>query len=43
MNVRFIIVEDRLDRLATHVDGFMKLHETLVIEVRGHEGADEPF
>ncbi len=34
MNDRFTIVEDRLDRLATHVDGFMKLHETLDIEVR---------
>lgn len=34
MNERFAIVEDRIDRLATHVDGFMKLHETLDIEVR---------
>ena len=34
MNERFAGVEDRIDRLATHVDGFMKLHETLDIEVR---------
>jgi len=34
MNERFTTVEDRIDRLATHVDGFMKLHETLDIEVR---------
>ena len=34
MNERFAEVEDRIDRLATHVDGFMKLHETLDIEVR---------
>ena len=33
-NERFTRVEDRIDRLATHVDGFMKLHETLDIEVR---------
>ncbi|MGH7770912.1 MAG: hypothetical protein ACREQA_01595 [Candidatus Binatia bacterium] len=29
MNERFAVMEDRIDRLATHVDGFMKLHETL--------------
>ena len=34
MNQRFAVMEDRIDRLATHVDGFMKLHETLDIEVR---------
>ncbi len=34
MNERFAVVDDRIDRLATHVDGFMKLHETLDIEVR---------
>ena len=34
MNERFAVVEDRIDRLATHVDGFMKLHETLDIEMR---------
>ncbi len=34
MNERFAVTEDRIDRLATHVDGFMKLHETLDIEVR---------
>ena len=33
MNERFTIMEDRIDRLATHVDGFMKLHETLDIEL----------
>jgi len=25
MNRKFAIMEDRIDRLATHVDGFMKL------------------
>jgi len=34
MNERFAVMEDRIDRLATHVNGFMKLHETLDIEVR---------
>ena len=34
VNQRFAEVEDRIDRLATHVDGFMKLHETLDIEMR---------
>lgn len=34
MNEGFAAVDERLDRLATHVDGFMKLHETLDIEVR---------
>ena len=34
MNEEFAAVDDRIDRLATHVDGFMKLHETLDIEVR---------
>ena len=34
MNERFAVMEDRIDRLATHVDGFMKLHETLDIEMR---------
>ena len=34
MNEGFAAVDDRIDRLATHVDGFMKLHETLDIEVR---------
>jgi archaellum component FlaC len=33
MNERFSVMEDRIDRLATHVDGFMKLHETLDIEL----------
>jgi CO dehydrogenase/acetyl-CoA synthase beta subunit len=27
-------MEDRIDRLATHVDGFMKLHETMDFELR---------
>ena len=34
MKNRFAVMDDRIDRLATHVDGFMKLHETLDIEVR---------
>lgn len=34
MNERFTVMEDRVDRLATHVDGFMKLPETLDIEFR---------
>ena len=34
MNQRFEVVEDRIYRLATHVDGFMKLHETLDIEMK---------
>ena len=34
VNERFAVMEDRIDRLATHVEGFMKLHETLDIELR---------
>ncbi|MGH7831034.1 MAG: hypothetical protein ACREP8_12740, partial [Candidatus Binatia bacterium] len=34
MNERFAGVDDRIDRLASHVDGFMKLHETMDIEMR---------
>ncbi|HEY2986614.1 MAG TPA: hypothetical protein VGL11_02740 [Candidatus Binatia bacterium] len=34
MNGRFATVDDRIDRLASHVDGFMKLHETMDIEMR---------
>ena len=34
MNEKFAVVEDRIDRLSTHVDDFMKLHETLDIELR---------
>ena len=34
MNDRFGRVEESISQLATHVDGFMKLHETLDIEVR---------
>ncbi len=34
MNERFAVVDDRIDRLANHVDGFMKLHETLDIELK---------
>ena len=34
IKTNFTEVEDRIDRLATHVDGFMKLHETLDIEMR---------
>lgn len=33
-NERFAEMGDRIDRLATHVDGFVKLHETLDIEMR---------
>jgi hypothetical protein len=33
-NEKFAVIEDRIDRLATHVDGFMKLHETLDIELK---------
>jgi hypothetical protein len=34
MSEGFATVEDRIDRLASHVDSFMKLHETLDIEMR---------
>ena len=34
MNERFAVMEDRIDRLAAHVDGFMKLHETMDFELR---------
>ena len=34
MNERFAGVDDRIDRLASHVDGFMKLHETMDIEMQ---------
>jgi archaellum component FlaC len=34
MDERFAVMENRIDRLATHVDGFMKLHETLDIEMQ---------
>ena len=34
MNERFPEVDDRIDRLASPVDGFMKLHETMDIEMR---------
>jgi len=34
MDDRFTVVEERIDRLAIHIDGFIKLHETLVIELR---------
>ncbi len=34
MNERFAAVDDRIDRLASHVDGFMKLHETMDIEMQ---------
>ena len=34
MNRSFAAMEGRIDRLATHVDSFMKLHETLDIELR---------
>lgn len=31
---RFRIVDERIDNLANHVDGFIKLHETLDIEFK---------
>lgn len=34
INGRFTVVEDRIDQLANHVDGFIKLHETLDIEMK---------
>ena len=34
MNEGFAVVDERIDRLATHVDGFIKLHETLDIEFK---------
>ena len=34
INERFGAVDDRIDRLASHVDGFMKLHETMDIEMQ---------
>ena len=42
MNNRFERVEDSISQLSSHVDGFMKLHETLDIEARD-ERADESF
>ena len=43
MNERFIAVDDRIDRLASHVDGFMKLHETMDIEMRVMKEQMNPF
>ena len=34
MESRFAHMESRLDQIYNHVDGFMKLHETLDIEFR---------
>lgn len=34
MDSRFAHMESRLDQIYNHVDGFMKLHETLDIEFR---------
>jgi hypothetical protein len=34
MNERFAAVDERFDQSASHVDGFMKLHETMDIEMR---------
>jgi CO dehydrogenase/acetyl-CoA synthase beta subunit len=34
MESRFVHMETRLDQIYNHVDGFMKLHETLDIEFR---------
>jgi hypothetical protein len=41
MNNRYEWVEDSISQLSNHVDGFMKLHETLDIEVARDERADE--
>ena len=43
MNERFAVMEDRIDRLATHVDGFMKLQRDPGYRSEGHERTDEPF
>ena len=34
MESRFAHMETRLDKIYNHIDGFMKLHETLDIEFR---------
>jgi hypothetical protein len=34
MNERFAAVDERFDQSASHVDGFMKLYETMDIEMR---------
>ncbi|MBI2348843.1 MAG: hypothetical protein HYV05_09350 [Deltaproteobacteria bacterium] len=34
MESRFVNMESRLDQIYNHIDGFMKLHETLDIEFR---------
>ena len=34
VNQRFAIVDERFNLLANHIDGFMKLHETLDIEFK---------
>jgi len=34
MESRFVHMESRFDQIYNHVDGFMKLHETLDIEFR---------
>ena len=34
VNQRFSIVDERFNTLANHIDGFMKLHETLDIEFK---------
>jgi hypothetical protein len=34
MESRFVHIENRLDQICNHVDGFIKLHETLDIEFR---------
>jgi len=34
VNQRFAIVDERFNMLANHIDGFIKLHETLDIEFK---------
>ncbi len=34
MESRFVNIDSRLDQIYNHIDGFMKLHETLDIEFR---------
>ena len=37
----FTRMENRLDQIYNYIDGFIKLHETLDIEFKSHERADE--
>ena len=42
VNQRFAIVDERFNILANHIDGFMKLHETLDIEFKALKEQNEP-